>query len=233
MVGGRLVLFDLDGTLLRSEGLGRMALDAVFRNRYGWSNATRDVDFAGAIDPEIVAQVFVQHGQDAARARAEERGFFADYVAELRRLVRAGARPCRALPGVPALLARLRHESVVPGLLTGNVEGGALAKLDAAGLERFHEVGAFGDEARTREALLPLALRRANARRGRRRPFVAADAVVVGDTPRDVAVARAHGARAIAVATGFASREALEAAGPDALLDDLGCVERSVEALLS
>ncbi|MGE0707236.1 MAG: HAD family hydrolase [Planctomycetota bacterium] len=228
----RLVLLDLDGTLV-GGGVGRRALDRAFLARYGWERATSGVSFAGMTDPGIVAAVFGRFGR--ADAAAEQRALLADYVRELGALLAAcEASPVHALPGAAAYLARLsgaaRYEVAV---LTGNVEGGARLKLRAAGLgDGFFRVGAFGDDATTRPGLLPVALARANALLTPGAPaWRAAECVVVGDTPRDIEVARAHGARAVAVASGACSRAELDAHAPDVLLDALEPLEEALAAL--
>jgi len=228
----RLVLFDLDGTLLISDGIGRRALDAAFAERFGWAEATAGVSFAGATDPGIVRDVLGKHGVDPGRAGEVEQPLLATYLAHLQALVAAGQARVRALAGAAELVADLaRRDDVIVGVLTGNVEGGARIKVGAAGLDwsRF-AVGAFGDEAPTRPGLLPVALGRARAASAR--PLRLEDAVVVGDTPRDVEVARAHGARAVAVATGFATRADLEAEAPCALLADLADLAAALRAVL-
>lgn len=228
----RLLLFDLDGTLLRSNGAGRRALDAAFRERFpGWAEPTEGVSFAGATDALIVEEVFARRGLDATAARAARRELLDRYVEHLGAILRAELGTVQALAGVVPLLERLRGEPVAGvGVLTGNVEGGARLKVEAAGLPWSFDVGAFGDEAETRVDLLPLALTRHAERTGVR--LAPAAAVIVGDTPKDVAVARAHGARAVAVATGFAPRAALVASEPDVLLDDLADLDAALAALL-
>ena len=224
----RLLLFDLDGTLVRSRGLGRSALDEAFRARWGWLDATAGISFAGATDPLIVARVFEKHGRSAAEARTEEAGLIADYVRRLEAVAEPGI--YIPLPGTQALISALSERAdCVLAVLTGNVEGGARVKLSAAGFNTFWCVGAFGDEAPARNDLLPVALDRANALGHRLR---AQDAVVIGDTPKDIDVARAHGARAVAVATGPCSRDDLAKHTPDALLDDLSHTTAAIAAIL-
>jgi phosphoglycolate phosphatase-like HAD superfamily hydrolase len=230
-VDGSLLLFDIDGTLLRSEGLGRRALDRALLERYGWADATAGVSFLGATDPGILADVFARFGRGPDEARRERAALFAHYVRLLAEEARVAGDRCRALPGVAALLEHLvaRGDCLV-GLLTGNVAEGARIKLEVTGLGGYFRLGAYGEDAETREALLPVARARAAAL-GWAQPDPRR-IVVIGDTPRDVAVARAHGARAVAVATGWTAPEELEACGPDALLPDLSRLEESLDALL-
>ena len=227
----RLLLFDVDGTLIDTRGAGRRALDLAFEERFGWIDATAGISFSGATDPWILEQVFSKHGSTPADAAREAGAFLPRYVAHLGALVRAPepGMVCEALPGVRFLLEHLdERDDCLLALLTGNVEGGARAKLAACGLSEFFDLGAYGDEAPQRNDLLPVALARANATGA---SFGAEDAVVIGDTTRDVAVARAHGARAVAVATGLCPRDELVASAPDALLEDLSPLDEVLAAL--
>ncbi|HBP21012.1 MAG TPA: hypothetical protein DEA08_24905 [Planctomycetes bacterium] len=232
----RLILFDLDGTLLISDGLGRRALDEAFAALYGWETACEGISFSGMTDPLIVAEVFAKHGRDAQEAEREEGRVFEHYVGRMRTLLASRAGAVRALPGAAALLERLAGEArAFVGVLTGNVEGGARAKLRASGLgDAFYRAGAYGDDARDRPGLLPVALERANSLlESGTSPWRPEEVVIVGDTPRDVGVARAHGARAVAVATGWVSSEELASHRPDALLDTLECLESALHAVLA
>lgn len=222
-----LLLFDIDGTLLRTQGAGREALDEAFLSVCGWADATAGVSFAGATDGGILRGV-------AARFGAEWRGdvapfdteaLRAHYVAVLAERLKTPGR-VEVCPGVQALLAALEGRAHL-ALLTGNWRAGAALKLRAAGLDRPWLDGAFGDDAVDRNLLVPVARARAAAAGLRYRRVV-----VIGDTPADVACARAGGAVAVAVETGFAPRGALEAARPDLLLPDLARGRAWFEALV-
>lgn len=218
-----LVLFDIDGTLLTSRGAGRESLDVAFEAVHGWAAATAGLSLAGATDGGIVRDVARRFGVtaesiDLARVQARY------YEALEERLAEPGR--ARACAGVHALVERLRG-TVHLGLLTGNWREGARRKLAAIGMEEGWEPGAFGDDAVDRDALVPVARARARAA-----GLEVARVIVVGDTPADVSCARAGGAIAVAVETGFATREALRAAGPDLLLPDLERGGPWFEALL-
>lgn len=213
-----LVLFDIDGTLLHNHGQGRASMDAAFHELFGVENGCDGMDFAGALDRSIFADLCARHG--VADWSGHEPRFREAYVA---RMAAAMARPPRphVYPGVVALVDALSaRPGTHVGLLTGNYAESARLKVAAAGLdpERF-VVGAWGDDGARRPDLLPVALARLEAATGRR--VAGGQVVVVGDTPRDVECARAHACRSLAVCTGFSGREALEAARPDRLLDDL------------
>jgi phosphoglycolate phosphatase-like HAD superfamily hydrolase len=227
----RLLLFDIDGTLIRSQGMGRRALDRAFEERYGWAEATRDVSFLGSTDGGIVADVFRAQGRSLEEARREQEAVLARYVELLEVDALHNGGRCEVLPGVPDLLARCAGRSDCQlALLTGNVEGGARIKLQVAGLWEWFPFGAYGLDAFHRNDLLPVALDRAAAHAGR--PFRATETVVIGDTPRDIAVAKAHGARSVAVTTGWIDRQGLAQHEPDVLFEDLSRTEAVLEALL-
>ncbi|MEZ6187585.1 MAG: NAD(P)-dependent oxidoreductase [Planctomycetota bacterium] len=197
----RLWLFDVDGTLIHAHGLGRRALDLAFAARYGWAEATAGVDFAGGTDPWIVAQVFARRGL-APPELAELRAFLADYGRAVEEEARGPGARATVLPGVVALLEALaaREARGRKILLTGNCSAGARVKLALSGLSAHFACGAYGDELVQREDLLPLALERTLETYGER---FQPEQAVVGDSLRDVDVARAHGAVAVAVATGW------------------------------
>ena len=215
----RLILFDIDGTLLSAGGAPRRAFRRALLEHFGSEGAAASDDFSGKTDPQIVHDLMRAVG--FAEEDVEERitDFFAHYLEELERELVVETRH-RLYPGVAELVPTLAGDPDVGlGLLTGNIEAGARLKLSHFGLWRHFAVGAYGSDDRSRDRLGPVALGRAEARFGR--AFQGHEAVVVGDTPADVRCARAIGAVAVAVATGRPTRETLEAAGPDILLDSL------------
>jgi phosphoglycolate phosphatase-like HAD superfamily hydrolase len=215
----RLILFDIDGTLLSAGGAPRRAFRQALVEHFGTEGAAASDDFSGKTDPQIVYDLM--RGAGFADDHIEERiaGFFAYYLEELEGELAVETRH-RLYPGVAELIPALAADpSVALGLLTGNLEAGARLKLAHFGLWEHFAVGAYGSDDGTRDRLGPVALVRAERRFGRR--FRGDEAVVVGDTPADVRCARAIGAVAVAVATGRPSRETLEASGPDLLLDSL------------
>ncbi|HEY7476308.1 MAG TPA: HAD family hydrolase [Vicinamibacterales bacterium] len=212
-----IVLFDVDGTLIKSGGAGLRGMNAAFERLYGVPNALDGVTLAGRTDLAIVGDVFRGMGleptpEEVARVRAA-------YVEDLRvEMKRPVAEPAGVLPGVETLLdavETLPHVRV--GLLTGNFEPGAVVKLEHFDLWRRFAFGAFGDDHVDRRALVPVALARAMPAGHATPP--SSRIVIVGDTPLDVDCAKAHGARAVAVATGPFDRAALSAAGADLVVD--------------
>ena len=200
-----IVLFDIDGTLILSGRAGLRGMNATFERLYGVRGALDDVPLAGRTDRAIVGDVLGAIGVDPtpdAIARIREA-----YVDDLRVAIRKPVDdPCGVLPGVEPLLDAIDAlPHVRSGLLTGNFEPGAVVKLEHFGLWRRFGFGAFGDDHVDRRALVPIALARAQ-QAGHALPSPAR-IVVIGDTPLDVDCAKAHGARAIAVATGPFDRD--------------------------
>jgi phosphoglycolate phosphatase-like HAD superfamily hydrolase len=224
----RLILFDIDGTLVLTGGAGARAMALAFAEVFGLPDTYGTINFAGRTDAWIVSQIAARH----ARASDPEtlRRFHDVYVEHLsREIARPGPRH-GVLPGVRTLLDALASRSdAFVALLTGNFERGAQVKLEYFDLWRYFPCGAFGDAAPERNALLATALERVAACGGP--PVPPERTVIVGDTPLDVAVAQAGGARSVAVATGFYDREALTASGADVVLDDLSDLDEAVEAL--
>lgn len=226
----RLILFDVDGTLITARGAGRDAFNRALREVFGTVGPREAVyDFRGKTDPRILHDLMSAAGFSAADIEARAPTFFAAYVRELTEVIGDGRR-VQTLPGVqPLLRALTARDDVVVGLLTGNVEEGARVKLAPTGLWPFFRVGAFGSDHVDRRALPAIACVRAQALVAREFPF---DRVtIIGDTPLDVDCARACGARAVAVATGFYGYDDLEGCGPDLLLNDLAEVDSVIELL--
>lgn len=227
-MGTRLILFDIDGTLVLSGRAGARAMAYAFRDVLGVSSGFESVPMAGRTDAWIVSQVAALGGlvcDDQLVLRVRE-----TYVAYLEREIHQPGPQKGVLPGVRRLLDALALcEDVVLGLLTGNFERGAQIKLEYFDLWRYFRFGAFGDGAHDRNGLLQTALARATI--SGCLPLSAAEVVIVGDTPLDVAVALAGGARSLAVATGSYNVETLRASGADVVLQDLSDLESVVKAL--
>jgi phosphoglycolate phosphatase len=215
----QLVLFDIDGTLLRTQGLGRAATRAAMLEVFGACGAVDTLYFGGKTDRGILYELLKPEGIDEMTISARMDA----YTAAISRAMQAiiADHDLRVLPGAHEAVTALRgRDDMLVGILTGNVAATAHIKLKAAGFDpAWFPVGAYGDEAADRNDLPPLALERAARHLGHHIP--PRQATIIGDTPSDIACARAVGARAVAVATGFASRADLEASQPDWLLDDL------------
>lgn len=213
-----LVLFDIDGTLLRCGPQVRPLFVGALRSVFGVHGSLEGFTFAGKTDPQIVLELI------GATGRADHE--IAPRLDEMRRVYHArldaGLRAERMtlLPGVVPLLERLgARDDVTIGLLTGNWRVCAGVKLGRFDLGRHFTFGAYGDDAVDRRELVPVALERAEASAGRR--FAPAETLIIGDSERDVDCARAGGARSLAVATGFSPEARLRRAGADWVFPDL------------
>jgi len=213
-----LVLFDLDGTLLRSGGAGVRAMTRAGRHFFGPDFSLDGVVIAGGLDPLLFDEAARRVG--ITDPRREHDAFRELYLVVLAEELAAYPERVRALPGIPRLLDLLdQHEGATMGLATGNYRRAAPLKLTGAGIdpERFR-IQVFGDEAPDRTAMIALALERYGTKDGSVNP---AHVVVVGDTPRDVQSARENGCRSLAVATGGYSEADLRQAGADVTVPDL------------
>jgi phosphoglycolate phosphatase-like HAD superfamily hydrolase len=218
MTAVRVILFDVDGTLLRCGPQVRPIFAEAMVAVYGTTGDLDAYDFSGKTDQQIVLELLAGAGLEHAEAMASLPRMQALYLESLERRLDCAA--MEILPGVEDLLGDLsRRRDVALGLLTGNWRRGAEIKLSRFALDRFFRFGAFGDDGIERTELPPVALERAAGVLGRR--CEAADALIVGDSTRDVECARAHGVPVLGVATGWTSAERLRAAGADRVVESL------------
>jgi phosphoglycolate phosphatase-like HAD superfamily hydrolase len=231
----RLVLWDIDGTLVQAGEVGRDIFTEAFQAVLG-----RDPDqvtatalvMAGRTDPEIALEFLAAH--EIAEGERHLPAFSEALVTALAAKAALIRERGRALPGAREVLAALsRTEGVVQSLLTGNVQPNALLKLASFELDGYldFEVGGFGSDHHHRPSLVEVA--RAKAERKYGSAFAGRVTVLVGDTPLDVAAGRAGGARVVAVATGPYRAAELESTGADAVLEDLRDTEAATAAILS
>jgi phosphoglycolate phosphatase len=215
-----LILFDVDGTLLRSDGCGRRAVEATLREVFGVGDEVSTIRFAGQTDWQIWLDILTPLGHTPESVARQLPVIAAVMARHLEATIHHY--DVRPLPGALELVRDLQSDSRVRlGLVTGNLSQTTPIKLRAAGFDpASFPVGAFGDEAISRSALPPLALRRAGAYW--HTAFAPERIVVVGDTPNDIICARSVRARAVAVLTGPSSgRAVLEAEVPYAVLENL------------
>jgi phosphoglycolate phosphatase-like HAD superfamily hydrolase len=215
-----LILWDIDGTILHSGGAGMKALEAALGDVFGVSGSLAGIEFAGRTDPWIIRQIFARFGIEHT---GENLSRYVDgYISLLPSILEKSS--ARILPGVAKIVGQAaEHPSVVQGLLTGNLRRGAEAKLGFHGLWSFFPIGAFADDSEVRNELGPHALRRAKGHWGVE--FPPERVWIVGDTPHDIACARAVGARSLAVATGSSKVADLAGHEPDAVLESLDDTE--------
>ena len=224
-----LLLFDIDGTLLLSGGAGVRAMARAFEVVFGVHDAFATADIAGRTDTYILSNALRRAGFPDLPENHER--FRQTYIPVLEEEIRRPASSRSGLmPGVQALLDEVKgREPFHLALLTGNFERAAYIKLGHFGIAPFFEWGAFGEESAEREDLARVAARRAQERQVP--PRARERAIVIGDTPHDVACAHVIGARCLAVATGNYGVDDLAAAGADVVLPDLADTGRVLELL--
>ncbi len=215
-IARKLLLWDIDGTILHTGKAGETALGRAMEKLYGINRGLLGLEIAGRTDKWIVEQLL---GRDEKPNGPEEVAQFLDVYVELL----ADELPRRnggLHPGVLGILEEAHQRpELVQALLTGNIEKGARLKLTRYGVNHFFDFGAFADDSSIRNELGPHAKRRAEEKHGEE--FPPERIFVIGDTPHDVACARAIGAKAIAVATGSFTKRQLKDCGADAVFTDL------------
>lgn len=227
----KLVLFDIDGTILLTDGAGKRAIHRALIDVFG-GTGPEDHRFDGKTDPQIVRELMRIEGHGDEHIDAHMSPLLDRYVEYLGEELRVGSSGVRVMPGVCELLDALgARDDIVMGLLTGNLEAGARAKLTSAGIDhtRFR-VGAYGSDHETRGELPAVAQRRAREDLGI--AVHGGDVIVIGDTPADIECGRGIGARAIGVATGHYSMDELWAHAPAAVFEDLSPTHDVVCAIL-
>ncbi len=229
----RLVLFDIDGTLLWPDGAGRAAMQVALERVFGVTGPIDNYYFDGCTDRQAIRDLMLAAGLSLETIWSQYEDVSEAMTAELQRRIVEGLhniRPCTGAPEIVAALAA--RDDVLVGLLTGNLPSTAHIKLRAAGYDpSLFRVGAYGSESADRTELPPLAIARAAELTGTR--LTGKQVVIIGDTPADIACARAVGARSIAVLTGRHKRSDLEATCPDFIYDDLSDAASILAAILA
>jgi len=219
-----LLLFDIDGTIMTSGGCGEKAMRLAVKDHFGVEDDLSDIEIAGRTDTYISQRLHEKYGQDAQTPDP----FLGHYIKHLGVLL--PQIQGRLLPGIEALLAALKPRGdVVLGLLTGNLARGAELKLRHYGVWDYFEFGAYADDHFDRNQLGPFALQR--ARQQHQHEFEPERVFIIGDTPHDISCARAIGVRAVAVATGGFTYDALHTHQPDFLFQDLNDIPGFIQAI--
>jgi phosphoglycolate phosphatase len=221
----KLLLFDIDGTLLKTQGVGRLSVCQAARDAFAVDEDLEGITVAGNTDGRIFLEILSKHGLTPSLEnvdRLKER-----YLERLSENLLS--RPGCVLPGIVELLDALDAIPCAKGLLTGNIERGARVKLGNYGLSIRFEFGAFADDSSDRNELGPFAKKRAESKYGW--TFDPRDIFVIGDTPLDVACGRAFGAQTVAVATGQYRSEELMKHEPDYLFEDFSATAETLTAL--
>ncbi|HYO75488.1 MAG TPA: HAD family hydrolase, partial [Thermoanaerobaculia bacterium] len=207
----RLVLFDIDGTLLTDRGASRGAFGEALRATYGYDGDLARYDFSGRTDPQIAHMVLGDAGFSREEVEARISELWKVYLAGLER--NATPERVQVMPGIRELVAALHErDDVVLALLTGNIEPGARLKLGGGNLNHYFPFGAFGSDSADRTQLPPFAVRRASERVGHH--FRGRDVVIIGDSIYDVRCGVPYEATTIAVASGKTPAETLRAENP-------------------
>jgi phosphoglycolate phosphatase len=228
----KLVLFDIDGTILLTDGAGKRAIHRALVEVFG-ATGPEDHLFGGKTDPQIVRELMRLEGHGDSHIDEHMQRLLALYVTYLEEELSTGVGGITVMPGIPELLDALdARDDILLGLLTGNLEAGARAKLTAAAIDpNLFRVGAYGSDHETRAELPAVAQRRAREELGI--DVSGRDVVVIGDTPADLTCGIAIGARAIGVATGHYSVDDLRQHEAAAIFQDLSCTEDVVRVIVA
>ena len=214
----KLLLFDIDGTILNTYGSGRRAIEEALAGVLGRPVETEGISFSGKTDPQIINEVMARIDLDEPARTRHLPDVMEAYVAALNRHLDPD--DVTLLPGIRELVDGLQAQPDVQlALLTGNLEPTAYLKLRAVGMDGYFDFGAFGSDSAHRPDLPAIAVERAEAYTGRR--FSGKDVVIIGDTEHDIACGRGIGAFSVGVCTGHYARADLAPHDPDVLLDDL------------
>jgi phosphoglycolate phosphatase len=215
----KLLLFDLDQTLINTGGAGLRALDRACFQLFGISNAMQGISPHGKTDPAIAREILrVRFNQQAPELNGKIRSILDAYLSFLKEEVETSPK-YRVLPGVSSILDEMAlRTDVALGLATGNLEPGARIKLDRGGLNRYFAFGGFGSDSEDRTELVRKAAEKAAFRCGK--TILASDIFVIGDTPLDIDAGKRAGFNAVGVATGSYSMEQLRDSGANLTIPD-------------
>jgi phosphoglycolate phosphatase-like HAD superfamily hydrolase len=228
----RLVLFDIDGTLLWPNGAGRASMKLALEKVYGTSGPIDSYSFGGHTDRDTVHTLMGAAGLPATLIDENFPQMASAMQHALENLVQSQRHAIKSCPGGPELVsAVVIHERMLSGLVTGNLGPSAAIKLRAAGYNPADfEINAFGDISQKRADLVTHAINNARERTGVH--FSGKQVVIIGDTPADILCGRHVDARTIIVLTGWSSKEELEALSPDFIFEDMTDTNALLEAIL-
>ena len=218
-MGKGLILFDVDGTLLHAKGAGRAAFAQAFKEAFGWEQTVEHINFYGATDLNVFRGICVERGVESTPEM--ERAFFACLATALD--FRLAVQPPTLFPNVEKVLMEVSRDWKL-GIVTGNIEATAWAKLHHAGIAHYFSFGGFGCTYADRAEIARQALKASGVERPEK-------IFLIGDTPSDINAAKVNGFTAIAVATGGFDFQALEKAGADFVFEDLTDTDRLLSIL--
>ena len=212
----KLLLFDIDGTLMDSGEAGARSMSKAFYELFAVKDALADIKMAGKTDIQIIREGCFIHGLPSTDGILSS--FLSKYIKHLKTEIKNKRKHLKI--GVVELLKKITAiDGYQLGLLTGNIEQGARIKLGAFDLNRYFSDGAFGDDNEDRNALLPIAVEK--FRKTKNIGFRYCDCIIIGDTPRDVQCSKPYGAISVAVSTGPYSYESLLKSGANYVLRDM------------
>ena len=219
----KLLLFDIDGTLLLSRGIPRVSFLTVLKKHFPHISDKSSVKFSGMTDPQIIKQLLNANGDHTHISPQLLKKLFKEFAIELAKNLNIG-NPPDVLPGIVKLLDKLQSiPNCYLGLVTGNIMAGARIKLLAAGLYHYFPLGAFGSDHENRDLLPPIAINRAQVYFGK--SFEKSNTWIIGDSIYDIRCAQANGLKNMAILTGFTPETALKDENPDFLLNNLDDIE--------
>lgn len=223
----KLILFDIDGTLIDSGGAGTRSLDLAFKELFFIDNAFKGISMAGKTDIQIMKEGIAKHNLPSNNGILP--AIVNAYIKNL--IIEINNDKKHIKPGIKEAFKMLisGNGNYQLGLLTGNIEQGARIKLEPFDLNRYFPSGAFGNDDEDRNKLLPIAVKRFKSISGKEINFK--NCIIVGDTPRDVYCAKPYGASCIAVATGPYSTDSLIEAGADVVMEDLSDTDAFLKAI--
>jgi phosphoglycolate phosphatase-like HAD superfamily hydrolase len=220
----KLILFDIDGTLLTTHGIPRRAMRRVLQKMFNNHTYDDEYNYSGRTDWEIVEHLLDFAGIDYPRTKKTLNVIFEEFAYELKVEIRNGLTP-QLYIGVLDLLESLAKDSCINlGLVTGNISKGAYLKLKAIGLDKYFPIGAFGDDAKERSNLPGIAIKRAE--KYFRKKISKKNIWIVGDSIYDIHCAQVNDLRCLAVCTGLTSRDKLENENPEFIVDDFQNTEK-------
>jgi phosphoglycolate phosphatase len=226
----RTIFFDIDGTLLRAGFIVKEVMGQALKEVFGTSGRIMDASFIGSTDIGVVRALMTEQGFSLEEINQKFGKLFEAYGRILVDKLRTWEK-FQLCSGVPAILEELDARNALLGLVTGNCQQGAFAKLGKAGLTDYFSFGAFGDESDNRAELCAYAHARAEVEADK--PISKDDLILVGDSPNDIKAAHEYGIRVLAVASGWTVAGELEALNPTWLRPDLSDIREIAELLLS
>lgn len=224
----KLLLFDIDGTLINSGGSGKRAMNLAFEQLYGYPDILDDISLSGRTDDLILQDAFekAKLSPDPEKMAKYKKLYFNLLEKEI---TKPNSHK-RIMPGVNTLLQELNlRQNIYLGLLSGNWQNSGYIKIRHFNLDSYFPFGAFSDDATNRSELVPIAISRFESRTGFK-PSVD-DVYVIGDTPRDIECTKPHGVKSVAVAASFYKRKELETYNPDYLFDDFNSINDVLQVL--